>query len=82
MRTVTLTNSFHRTSAVVHPVLITDGRFAGLYRITRKTALRLRRELCGAAGCCCGGTFGERDGARLEVVNEDSARNYIVRVED
>lgn len=75
---ITLTNSFHGTSATVRPVAIAEGRFAGLHKISRKTALRLRAELCGSADCTCGGTFGEREGARLAVVNEDYDRNYIV----
>lgn len=75
---VTLTNDFHGTSAVVRPVAITEGRFAGKHMITRKTAQRLQRALCGSANCACGGNFGERGGARLAVVNEDYDRNYII----
>lgn len=75
---VTLTNSFHGTSATVRPVAIKDGRFAGMHKISRKTALRLRSELCGSSGCTCGGNFGERGGAYLAVVNEDYERNYII----
>lgn len=75
---VTLTNSFHGTSVTVRPVAITEGRFAGMHKISRRTALRLRGELCGCAGCTCGGNFGERDGAHLAVVNEDYDRNYII----
>ena len=75
---VTLTNDFHNTSAVVRPVAIADGRFAGKHMITRKTAMRLRNALCGSAGCTCGGNFGERGGAHLAVVNEDYDRNYII----
>jgi len=78
MKTITLTNDFHNTSASVQPVAITEGRFAGLYKISRKTALRLRSELCGVSGCTCGGNFGERGGVKLDVVNEDYDRNYIV----
>lgn len=78
MKTIILSNSFHNTEATVRPVEITSGRFCGLHKISRKTALRLRRELCGRAGCSCGGVFGQRDGARLEVVNEDFGRNYII----
>jgi hypothetical protein len=78
MQTITLTNSFHNTSATVRPVPITEGRFAGLHKISRKTALRLRRELCGSTDCTSGGNFGERGGAHLAVINEDYDRNYIV----
>jgi hypothetical protein len=74
MKTITLTNDFHNTEAKVRPIEIKDGRF----KISRKTALRLRRELCGVDGCTCGGTFGERGGAHLDVINEDYDRNYII----
>jgi hypothetical protein len=75
---VTITNDFHGTSATVRPVLIETGRFAGMYKISRRTALRLRTELCGSTGCTSGGNFGERGGANLAVVNEDYDRNYII----
>ena len=78
IKTVTLTNDFHGTSAAVRPVTITEGRFAGMHKISRKTALRLRSELCGSSGCTCGGNFGERGGAHLAVINEDYDRNYII----
>lgn len=77
-KTITLTNDFHGTSASVRPVAITEGRFAGKHMITRKTAMRLRGELCGSASCACGGNFGERGGAHLAVINEDYDRNYII----
>jgi hypothetical protein len=79
--TYTLTNSFHNTSATVRPVLITEGRYAGMHKISRKTAMRLRSELCGVAGCTCGGTFGERGGVALLVVNEDYDRNFILSLD-
>ena len=75
---ITLTNSFHNTEAAVRPVPITEGRFKGYHRISRRTALRLRNQLCGIEGCACGGTFGERGGQALVVINEDYDRNYIV----
>lgn len=78
MTTITLTNDFHNTSANVRPTLIKDGRYAGYYKISRKTAMRLRNELCGNSECTCGGTFGQRGGAYLDVVNEDYDRNYII----
>ena len=78
MTTYTLTNDFHNTSATVRPVAITEGRFAGMHKISRKTALRVRAELCGVSGCTCGGNFGERGGVVLDVVTEDYDRNYIV----
>ena len=49
-----------------------------MHKISRKTALRLRAELCGSKNCTCGGSFGERGGAYLAVVNEDYERNYII----
>jgi hypothetical protein len=78
MKKITLTNDFHNTEATVIPVLITEGRFSGKYKISRKTAQRLHRELCGSKECCCGDTFGARGGNRFEIVNEDFERNYIV----
>lgn len=78
MTTITLTNEFHNTSANVRPVPVTEGRFAGLHKISHKTAIRLRATLCGIAGCTCGGNFGERGGAYVNVVNQDYDRNYIV----
>ena len=75
---VTLTNSFHGTSAAVRLATITEGRFAGMHKISRTTALRLRTKLCGSSDCTCGGTFGECGGAYLAVVNEDYERNYII----
>ena len=78
MATVTLINDFHGTSANVRPILIKDGRFSGYHKISRKTAMRLRNELCGINGCVCGGKFGERGGVYLNVVNEDYDRNYII----
>lgn len=78
MKTITLTNNFHNTEAKVRPIEIKDGRFVGFDKISRKTALRLHRELCGIDGCVCGGTFGERGGVHLDVINEDCDRNYII----
>lgn len=75
-----LINDFHGTEATARPVAITEGRFVGLHKISRATALRLRSKLCGSEGCVCGGSFGERGPTRLTVVNEDYDRNYIVQV--
>lgn len=76
--TYTLSNEFHHTEATVRPVEITEGRFKGYHRITKSTARRLRNALCGVSGCTCGGNFGERGGAYLEVINQDWEGNYIV----
>jgi len=81
-KTYTLTNSFHGTTAGVRPVLVTSGRFTGLYRISHKTVLRLRRALCGFATCQCGGELGQRENLPFDIVNEDSLRNLIVMRRD
>ena len=75
---VTLTNEFHRTSATVRPVAITEGRFKGFHKISQKTARRLHAELCGNKECRCGGNFGERGGVRLQVLNQDYDYNFII----
>jgi hypothetical protein len=75
MNTITLTNSFHGTEARVRPV----PERKGVGYISRKTALRLRRELCGIEGCTCGGEFGER-GDHLEVIGQTGDRGYLVCV--
>lgn len=82
MAKITLTNSFHNTQAKCVPIPIKSGRFSGFYKISRKTAMRLRRELCGIRDCVCGGIFGERDGYHVEVINEDYDRNYIIQFND
>ena len=81
-KTITLTNEFHNTEANVRPVEITEGRYKGYYKgyhmVSKSTARRVRNTLCGVSGCTCGGTFGERGGAYLQVVNEDYDGNYII----
>lgn len=60
-----LSNDFHRTSVRL--------RLADGYTITESQARRARRELCGVAGCKCGGIVGERgkqrqpDGSEVDV---------------
>jgi len=78
---ITLTNDFHNTSATIVPVPITDGRFKGLHKISRKTYLRVCHELCGINGCQCGGQFGHRAG-HVAVVNEDYDRNLIIDINE
>jgi len=80
MATITLTNSFHNTEANVRPVLITEGRFAGKYKISKATAKRLQRTLCGVSGCTCGGEFGQREAMKIDIVNQDYDNNYIVEL--
>ena len=76
----TLSNSFHGTTAVVSPVLIKAGRYAGYHLISRQTVLRLRRELCGVATCVCGGQFGQRGGYQFDVVDEVGNGDIVVRL--
>jgi len=78
MKKIILTNDFHNTEAAVIPQRITEGRFTGYHKVSRRTARRLHNELCGSDECVCGDTFGARGGTKLEVVNEDYERNYIV----
>jgi hypothetical protein len=80
MKKIRLINEFHNTEATVMPQLVTDGRFKGYYRVSRKTAMRLRRELCGVTDCCCGGPFGERGGDPIRVITEEYDRSYIVDI--
>ncbi|MDP1543179.1 MAG: hypothetical protein Q8L99_08520 [Polycyclovorans sp.] len=76
--TITLSNEFHNTEASVRPVEIKEGRHTGYHKISKQTANRLRNALCGISGCTCGGNFGERGGAYLEVINQDWDGNYII----
>ncbi len=75
---VTLTNNFHHTEVTIAPVEIKEGRFAGYHKVMRATMMRARRELCGMTDCQCGGQFGERGGAYLNVINEDCDSSLIV----
>lgn len=78
MSIYTLTNDFHNTTATVRPVRIKDGRYSGLHKISRRTAIRLRSELCGVGDCVCSGSFGERGGVQFYVRGQDYEQNYIV----
>jgi hypothetical protein len=75
---VTLTNDFHNTQATLILKPIESGRFAGKFSISAESAKRARKKLCPNIDCKCGGTFGERGGAYLYVVNQDSNNNYII----
>lgn len=77
---ITLSNEFHNTETVVNPKAITEGRFAGFYKISASTAKRARNKLCGINGCTCGGNFGERGGQYVELLNIDADNNFIVRI--
>lgn len=85
--TITLRNDFHGTEARVIPQSITEGRYAGYYMISRRTARRLHDALCGSSDCCCSGALGDREDTwdgravtRVRIINEDYHRNYIVEV--
>ena len=81
MPKILLINDFHGTEATVRPVLITEGRFKGYYKVSQRTAKRLHNELCGVVDSCTSGdTFGARGGHYLEVINQDYDRNFIVRL--
>ena len=90
MPKILLANNFHDTEAYVRPVLITEGRFKGYYKVSQSTAKRLHNKLCGVDGCTCGDigsrggpyigdTFGSR-AAYIEVINQDCNGNYIVQL--
>ena len=82
MTTITLTNDFHNSIARCRPTLIADGRNRGYYKITRRTATRLRAQLCGNAECSCGGNFGERGGAYLMVADQEDGGDFIIDLRD
>jgi hypothetical protein len=73
-----LSNEYHNTTASCIPQPITDGRYKGYYRISRKVARRLHNQLCGCNDCVCGGTFGQRGGLYVNVINEDYDNSYII----
>ena len=72
-----ITNDFHNTAARVHP--------GPGGRLSPATVRRVRRELCGLAGCVCGGFLGERgrqpDGAYWER-DEDGGAILVVATDD
>lgn len=68
MKTVTLYNDFHGTS-----VRVRTGD------LSKETARRVRRELCGISGCTCGGFLGER-GNQRGVLVEPRNGDFDVRV--
>ena len=81
MPKILLSNDFLGTEATVRPVPITDGRFAGYYKVSQRVANRLRNALCGSRDCICGDTFGSRGGPYIiEVINQDYNGNYIVQL--
>jgi len=58
---ITLRNDFHQTHANVSQVLPTPGpgEMQIIY-LSPRVVKRLRRTLCGVAGCCCGDALGCR----------------------
>lgn len=78
---ITLSNDFHNTESRVRPVEITEGRYKGWHKISKRTARRLHNELCGSDDCCCGDSFGARGGAYVYVVARDWNNDYIVDME-
>ena len=53
---ITITNDFHNTEYTARPRKAANGR----YYISRETVRKIRRALCPATGCLCGGALGER----------------------
>jgi len=51
-KTITLMNDFHETRVDVR---VTNGR-----QLSNRQESRVRRELCGVAGCKCGGMHGRQ----------------------
>ena len=49
-RTITLTNSFHNTEAIVKPKKI----IRCCYQMTKQAFKRAENKLCGISGCMCG----------------------------
>ena len=95
MKTLTLTNDFHQTSATIRPTEITAEmvshadrtsaltlqRYIGKYLITRRQAKRAKKALCGMRDCCCGGQFGDRGSAQyFSVLNETYNRDYVIDI--
>lgn len=66
---ITLTNDFHCTEAAIRPR--DDGT------VSRRTARRVWRDLCGMTGCRCGGLAGER-GGRYFLTYDWRGEDYIV----
>lgn len=70
---ITLSNNFHNTEATAN---VKSYSAKDEYIISKRTARRLRRELCGSKDCTCGDTFGARPN-RIEIYQED-ADNYRI----
>ena len=57
---ITVRNNFHNTEARIHPKAEKQKNGTLRYFVTKKTAQRVRRALCGISDCQCSGEFGER----------------------
>jgi hypothetical protein len=59
--TLTLSNDFHQTSVIVHPLNS---------HLSASQMRRVRRELCGMADCSCGGIRGHQVN-RTQVIRDE-----------
>ena len=72
MKTLTLTNDFHNSSATL--------RLSADNKATKSQNYRAARKLCGVSGCTCGGNFGERGRQQFEdyiTYDDGSARFFF-----
>lgn len=60
MKTVTLTNDFHNTSARVRVSTKTSPGHGVIADLTVDQTKRVNRKLCGMSGCTCSGRLGTR----------------------
>lgn len=70
---ITLRNTFHGTTAVVHAKPVWEDHRGRTYLgLSHRQVLRTRRKLCGIPDCMCGGIAGERGGRYwLDVTYQD-----------
>lgn len=65
MKTITLTNDFHGQSVTLR---LGQRNARGGWPLSQGQIRRARQELCGIAGCTCGGLLGERGRQDVEIV--------------
>jgi hypothetical protein len=53
---ITLRNDFHNTGTTLNAKEVAGGS----YYLSRSQVRKARRDLCGVAGCTCGGYIGQR----------------------
>lgn len=70
---ITVTNDFHNTQVTLRA---REGE-----ALTDSQIRRARRELCGVAGCMCGGAIGERGTQDYEVLIDGAGSPYLARRE-